>query len=191
MNPADRTEPTTASHDTLLLCVDLQPPFLSPLPDSGRLIRRCSFAIEAARGLGVPIVFTEQVPAKMGPTEPTLLALAQPSEALGKDTFSAFSDDGICRRLQEVGVDHLLLCGIETPICIYQTAIAALRSEYQVTVLTDCIGARRSEDAAVALAALGKAGCHLLPAETVFYALLHDARHPFFRAYTALVKKYG
>jgi len=48
----------------------------------------------------------------------------------------------------------------------------------------------RASSTAIALAALGKAGCHLLPAETVFYALLNDARHPFFRGYTALVKKY-
>lgn len=191
MNQPARPEPTTASHDTLLLCIDLQPPFLGSLPDSGRLVRRCSFAIESARGLGLPVVFTEQVPAKLGNTDSALLALAHPPEALGKDTFSAFSDDRICRRLQEVGADHLLLCGVETSVCVYQTALAALRSEYQVTVLTDCVSARRADDATVALAALAKAGCHLLPSETVFYALLHDARHPFFRAYTALVKKYG
>jgi nicotinamidase-related amidase len=112
-------------------------------------------------------------------------------EAHGKDTFSAFGDEHITRRMQEIGAEHLLICGIETPVCIYQTALAALRSEYQVTILTDCVGARRGDDAATALAALSKSGCNLLPAETVFYALLNDARHPFFRAYTTLVKKYG
>lgn len=177
--------------DTLLLCIDLQPVFLSVIRGAPEVQRRCEFAVEAAHGLGLPVLFTEQTPAKLGHTAPDLLALLPKPEAHGKDTFSALGDDHITRRMQEIGAEHLLICGIETPVCIYQTALAALRSEYHVTILTDCIGARRADDATTALAALSKSGCHLLPAETVFYALLNDARHPFFRAYTALVKKYG
>jgi nicotinamidase-related amidase len=177
--------------DSLLICLDLQPVFLGTVPEARRVQQRCAFAIESANGLGLPVLFTEQVPAKLGHTAPELLALVPKPEVHGKDAFSALGDGKITRRLQEIGAEHLLICGIETPICVYQTAIAALRSEYQVTILTDCIGARRADDAAAALAALAKAGCHLLPAETVFYALLNDARHPFFRAFTTLVKKYG
>ena len=58
-------------------------------------------------------------------------------------------------------------------------------------MLVDCVGARRAEDATAVLAHLVQAGCAVLPAETVFYAMLRDATHPFFRAYTQLVKKYG
>ncbi|HEY4299824.1 MAG TPA: isochorismatase family protein [Candidatus Didemnitutus sp.] len=177
--------------DTLLLGIDLQPVFLAAISGGPGMLRRCQFALEAAAGLGIPAFFTEQVPAKLGSTVPELAALGPKLETHAKDSFSAFGDEQITRRIQEIGAEHLLLCGIETPICVYQTAIAALRNEYQVTVLTDCIGARRAEDAERALAALARAGCHLLPAETVFYALLNDARHPFFRGYTALVKKYG
>jgi nicotinamidase-related amidase len=177
--------------DALLLCLDLQPVFLSAIPGSVEVQRRCAFAVESAHGLGLPVLFTEQVPGKLGPTAADLLALLPKPETHGKDTFSALGDEHITRRMQEIGAEHLLICGIETPVCVYQTALAALRSEYQVTILTDCVGARRSTDAVTALAALDRAGCHLLTAETVFYALLNDARHPFFRAYTTLVKKYG
>ena len=74
---------------------------------------------------------------------------------------------------------------------IYQTALAALASRYQVTVLIDAVAARRDDDAQAALAALARAGVNVLPAETVFYTMLHDATHPFFKAYTQLVKKYA
>jgi nicotinamidase-related amidase len=177
--------------DTLLLCVDMQPVFLSAIPGAAGVLRRCEFAVKAAHGLGLPVLFTEQVPDKLGHTASDLLALLPKPEAHGKDTFSALGDEHITRRMQEIGAEHLLICGIETPVCVYQTAVAALRSEYQVTILTDCVGARRADDATTALAALSRSGCHLLTAETVFYALLNDARHPFFRAYTALLKKYG
>jgi len=58
-------------------------------------------------------------------------------------------------------------------------------------VLSDAIGARRPDDARTCLDALAAVGVHVLPSETVFYALLHDIGHPFFRAYTQLVKTHG
>jgi len=175
----------------LLLCIDLQPVFLAAICDSQRVHWRCSFALEAARGLELPILFTEQVPARLGGTAGDLLALGENPEVMGKDAFSAFGDKKIADRIAARGTKHLLLCGIETPVCVYQTARDARLAGYEVTVLTDCVGARRAGDAETALAALARAGCEILPAETVFYAMLRHARHPFFRAYTALVKKYG
>ncbi len=181
---------TPSPSKTLLLCIDLQPVFLAAIPDSQRVHWRCSFALEAARGLGLPVLFTEQVPAKLGGTAEDLLALCPRPEAMGKDAFSAFGNQKIAERLQ-AGPKHLLLCGVETPVCVYQTARDAIRQGLQVTVLADCVGARRAADAALVLTHLAQAGCAVLPAETVFYALLQNARHPFFRDYTALVKKYG
>jgi hypothetical protein len=57
--------------------------------------------------------------------------------------------------------------------------------------LSDAVGARRTDDARVCLDALARSGAHVLPAETVFYALLRDVSHPFFRAYTQLVKSHS
>jgi nicotinamidase-related amidase len=184
MNPS-------AATGALLLCLDLQPAFLNAMPDGALLLRRCAFAIEAAQGLGIPVVFTEQVPQKLGGTAPELLALVEKPVVWGKTAFSAFADDGIRDELRRRAAEHLLICGLESPVCIYQTALEAIESQYLVTVLTDCAGARRPDDARAALAALQRGGVHLLPAETVFYALLHDAGHPFFKTYTQLVKKYG
>lgn len=177
---------------TLLLCIDLQPVFVRAVADGARIQRRCEFAVAAAVGLGVPVAFTEQVPQKLGGTAPELLALAPGAPTFGKNTFSALADEATRESLLERRkVEHLLLCGIETPICVYQTAIAALAKGLHVTLLSDAIGARRTEDAAACLAALRHAGAHVLPGETVFYALLHDVRHPFFKTFTQLVKSHA
>jgi nicotinamidase-related amidase len=177
---------------TLLLCIDMQPVFVRAIPDGARIQRRCEFAIAAAVGLGMPVAFTEQVPQKLGGTVPELLALAFGAQVFGKNAFSALADDGIRDALlRDRGVEHLLLCGIETPVCVYQTAVDALADKLHVTVLSDAVGARRDDDATACLAALARAGAHVLPCETVFYALLHDVKHPFFKAYTQLVKSYG
>jgi nicotinamidase-related amidase len=175
----------------LLLCVDMQAPFLNAIADRDTVIRRCRFAVAAARGLGLRVAFTEQVPQRLGPTLPELLALVDSPLQLGKATFSALADDGIAETIRSFDTEHLLLCGIETSICVYQTAIDAVNANLQVTVLSDAVAARRSDDAATALAALARAGVHVLPAESIFYALLHDARHPFFKRFTELVKSHA
>lgn len=175
----------------LLLCLDLQPVFLAAIGDSHRFHWRCSFALEAATGLGVPVVFTEQVPEKLGHTAADLLALCRDPEVLPKHAFSPFAEKKLAAYIKGLGHKHLLICGLETPICVYQTAVDALKGGYKVTLLADCLGARRKDDADAVLAQLAHDGCRVLPAETVFYSLLHEAGHPYFRDYTKLVKKYG
>ncbi|MFA6961770.1 MAG: isochorismatase family protein [Opitutaceae bacterium] len=182
---------TSPLSGVLLLCVDLQPAFLKVMHEGDSVQKRCAFAIETAVGLGMQVVFTEQLPRKLGGTAPELLALAPGADVHAKNSFSVFADDGITESLRSLDLEHIILCGIETPVCIYQTALGALDENLHVTVLTDAIGARRPSDAAVCLGALARAGIHLLPSETVFYSLLHDAGHPFFKGYTQLVKKYS
>lgn len=183
--PSDNAVP----NDTMLLCIDMQPVFIRAVVDGEYVQRRCQFALSVATGLGLPVMFTEQVPEKLGTTEPLLLAAAPSAAALGKRTFSALADDAIHHAILADGaIEHLLLCGIETPVCVYQTAIAARAHGLEVTILSDAVGARRPDDAGSCLKALAASGVHVLPSETVFYALLGHVGHPFFKSYTQLVK---
>lgn len=176
----------------LLLCVDLQPIFINSVADGPRLLRRCSFAIQAAKGLHLPIAFTEQVPQKLGGTTPELLALAPDAKLYGKSTFSALADDGIRDALRKQDIEHLIICGLETSICVYQTALDALDAQLQVTILSDAVSARRPDDAKTCLDALRcRHGICILPSETVFYCLLQDVKNPFFKTFTQLVKDHA
>jgi len=171
-----------------LLVIDAQPPFLAAVAEGEAVRRRCRLAVASARLLGLPILFTEQVPAKLGGTDPELLAAAGEPATFPKSAFSALAAEGLRERLAELGVDHLLLAGVEGPICVHQTAAAALGEGLGVTLLADAIGARRPGDQSVVLSALRHAGAHVLPVETVFYAMVGGADHPQFKAFTALVK---
>ena len=178
--------------DTLLVCVDMQPVFIRAITAGDQVLKRCKFALAAARGIGLPVLFTEQVPEKLGGTEPSLRAAAPDAPVFAKKTFSALADTAVHERiLVTSNVEHLLLCGIETSVCVYQTAIAAIAQGLEVTILSDAVGARRTDDARVCLEALARSGVHVLPSETVFYAVLHDVTHPFFKPYTQLVKDAG
>ena len=184
--------PAALADSVLLLCLDLQPPFLRAMSEPETLERRCRFAVAAAAGLGVRTVFTEQVPGKLGATLGSILDAARPPPTVfAKTAFSALKDPGVEAFLNGEPVAHVLLCGLETPVCVYQTAADCLERGLGVTLLTDAIGARRPRDAEACLAELTRAGAHALPSETVFYALLGGATHPFFRDFTALVKSHG
>ena len=176
-----------------LLAVDLQSALFGALPaaTARALQARVSLALAACSGLRIPILFSEQVPAKLGPTAPALRKLAPAAPVFGKNTFSAVADTHLLGALRDRRVEHILLAGLETPVCIYQTALDALAERFQVTVLSDAVAARRGDDHAACLSALRHVGVHVLPVETVFYALLHDASHPYFKTFTSLVKAHG
>lgn len=174
-----------------LLVVDMQESFLQAIPRADAIRSRCSFAIEAARILNIRTFFTVQVPEKLGPTAPDLTALAGDSPIFSKTGFSALSAPGLMDSLAGNEIDHLILAGVETSICVYQTAIEAANQDMAMTLLSDCIGGRRPEDSPPVLRALAQIGCHILPAEAVFYSVLGGADHPEFKAFTALVKKYN
>jgi nicotinamidase-related amidase len=180
----------TPAAGVALLVVDVQPTFLKAMAEGEVCLRRCRLAVEAARLLGMPVLFTEQVPAKLGPTHSDLLAAAGEGRAVfGKTAFSAFGAPGLTEAFAKTKVSHLLICGLEIPVCVYQTATDALREGMGVTILSDAVIGRRPADGQACLEALRAAGAHVLPTETVFYAMLGDATHPRFRVFTELVKQ--
>jgi nicotinamidase-related amidase len=185
--------PESAAPGAALLAVDLQGSLLAALPAPARrsVLSRAALALAAAEALHIPVVFSEQAPAKLGPTAPALRKFAPAAPVFAKTTFSALADEPLLASLREQQIEHLLLVGLETPICIYQTALGALAEGFQVTVLSDAVSARRPDDHAATLAALRHAGIHVLPVETVLYALLHDAGHPLFKTITTLVKTHA
>lgn len=184
-----------ASHSTCppglaLLVLDMQPAFIRAMHNAADVERRCLFAVRSAGLFGIPIVFTEQVPDKLGPTAEALTAAADDAPVLTKTAFSALAADGMRGFLDTHDIHHLLISGLEVPVCIYQTVLDCIAADIEVTLLSDCIGSRRRADEQAVLTSFSAngAGCHILPAESVFYSLLGSATGPIFRPYTQLVK---
>ena len=177
------------THHLGLLLIDFQDVFLRSIPDSERLLQRTRFAVQAAELLGVAVAATEQLPEKLGATSEALSGIwSEHTPVFDKSAFSAMEADGLLRWIEANQIDHLLLAGIETSICVYQTALQALGEDIGVTLLSDCIGERRAEDREPVLKQLLAMDAHVLPSETIFYSLLGSAEHPKFREFTQLVK---
>ena len=175
-----------------LLLIDFQDAFLKVIPNHENLLKRTCFAVEAATLLGCATIVTEQLPEKLGSTNDHIKKiLPENTPILAKGSFSAMEAEGLGNWIDENQIDHLLLLGLETTICIYQTAVQALGDDLGVTLLSDCIGERRPEDREPALKQLLAMDANVLPSETIFYSLLGTADHPDFRNFTKLVKKYA
>ena len=175
-----------------LLVVDAQPAFLDALPDGTKLGDACRFAVATARALDIRVAFTEQRPDKLGATRADIRKAAPDAPVFAKSAFSAFLADGFDTWIRDNDISHLLIAGLETPICVYQTVLGALAEGIDVTILADAVGARRAGDHEATLRALDKKSeCHQLPSETVFYSILGDANHQAFKAVTTLVKERG
>lgn len=173
-----------------LLLIDFQEVFLKAIPDRERLLARTTFALQAAELLGLSVAATEQLPEKLGPTTSELSELLSSNTPIfRKSAFSALEAEGLHRWIESNQIEHVLIAGIETSICVYQTAIQALGEDIGVTLLADCISERRTEDRDPVLKQLLTMEAHVLPCETIFYSLLGSAEHPQFREFTQLVKE--
>jgi nicotinamidase-related amidase len=180
--------------NTLLLVVDVQERFRAAISDFDVMLHACVRLVKSVRILGLPILVTEQYPRGLGQTVPELRdALSTPSEAgdtviLAKTVFSAC---GAPRIEEEVSPDHpraVLVCGIETHVCVNQTVHDLLEEGHEVHVAVDAIGSRKELDREVALRTMERSGAFLTTTEAAVFELLRDARHPKFKEVQALFK---
>ena len=174
-----------------LLVLDVQDVFLGVCANVDNFTLRTRFCVEVALLFNFPTLITEQRPEVLGTTTEKLAELATNTETVTKTGFSAFTEPATQTWIDKYSIHHILVIGLETPICVYQTALDAINQEIDVTLLSDAITCRRPSDAEVALAALRIHGAHVLPSETVFYSILRDSKHPLFKEFTRLVKKYS
>ena len=174
-----------------LLVLDVQRPFVDAITYPSDFLNRVLLIVEAAQCLNIETFITEQKPDKLGPTLSELTDVAQASSVFPKSAFSACGADGFLESLKERDIDHILICGLEVPICVYQTALELVEEGFGVTLLKDALGARREADCPPIWDTLIGSGCYCLPVEAVIYSILRDADHPEFKAITGLVKKYA
>lgn len=171
-----------------IILVDAQETLLQGIQKKDELISALLVLLQSAKLFNLPLFVTEQVPDKLGPTDEKLLPYLLDTNRIDKNSFSIFGADELKRDLIDNDLTHLLIAGIETPICIYLSAIDARKAGYEVTVLSDCVGARRTEDESVIFEKLENAGCHILPLESFLYGYMGTAEHPSFRQINKLVR---
>ena len=183
-----KLSPNYGGKDVSVVIMDLQDRLLQSIQNKDDLLHSNKILIQASALLELPIIVTEQVPEKLGRTILGLFKDDAGFQLFEKTTFSGFGSNAFKKMLNTSQTKHIVLAGIETPICIYQTAMDALSSGYSVTILKDCVGARRVKDENSCLSQLIYSGASVIPMETFLFKQLQSSQHPNFRDVSALIR---
>jgi nicotinamidase-related amidase len=175
--------------DTALLVVDVQEKLLPLIPGSGRMVWNIRRLIDGAKILGVPVAATEQYPQGLGPTT---AELAQRLGAIpGKLDFSCGECGELFTAFRDKGIWKILVCGIETHVCVGQTVHDLLSEGFRVFVAADAVAARGQIDHDIALRRMDSSGATLTTTEAALFEWCGRAGTPEFKEISQLVREKG
>ena len=175
--------------NTGLIVVDVQGKLATLMHESDALIENITKLVKGAKALDLPILWLEQNPERLGPTaEPIREVLESTHLPITKYTFDGCKEATFKVAVENAKVDTWLVCGIESHICVYQTAVSLRQSGYRVELVTDCVSSRAAANKALALAKLTANGVVLTGLEMCLYEMVEDCRAPEFKEILALIK---
>jgi len=164
-----------------IVIVDIQEKLLPVIAGREAILAGCRTLLHLASALELPVLLTTQYRKGLGPFLPELAELAG-VEPVDKVAFSCFGSEAFRTQLGETGRKQLLVAGIESHICVTQTALGALDAGFSVHVLADAVGSRLEENHRIGLGRMERAGALISSVEMAAYELLGRADSPAFKS---------
>lgn len=166
-----------------LVVIDIQEKLLPPIFQKQQLVRNSQLLIRAAHILEIPTLVSTQYAKGLGATVPEITSLLPGTEAVDKTLFSCFGSDVFCNLLKRLPGQRsaLLLCGMESHICVTQTALAALREGYLVHIASDAVSSRTEWNWKIGLDRMRAAGAVISSTEMMIYELMRSSSSAAFK----------
>jgi nicotinamidase-related amidase len=167
-----------------LYVIDPQEKLMARIHEAGRVVRNTTLMIRLAQTLELPVLVNTQYKKGIGPLVPEIADLLAGLPCPDKVTFNGLADPGVRAMVSALPetVDTMLLCGVETHICVYQTALGALQSGFKVWLVADAVSSRVPVNDRLGQQRLRDLGAVLAPAEMLIYELLQRAGTDAFKA---------
>lgn len=176
------------SNDTVLVLIDIQGKLAQIVDNSEFVINNIEKVTEGVRTLGLPVLWLEQYPKGLGPTVEQIAQHLTDLQPIEKITFSAYDTPEFVARLEETGRKKVLLAGIESHICVYQTAAHLLQKGYEVEVLADCVSSRTALNREIGLQKMVQLGAKVTSVEMALLEMVQIAKGDTFKAISKLIK---
>lgn len=175
--------------DIALIVIDIQEKLLAAMKEeiAAGVVKNAGILIETAKVFGIPIIVSEQYRKGLGPTV-SALREKLPGDALEKLHFDCTKDDVLAKKIAAAGKKTFILAGIETHVCVFQTALSLLGKGYAVVVGSDAVASRRKHDWKQSLRALERAGAVVYPTETISFIVMEKAGTDEFKKLAPLFK---
>ncbi len=170
-----------------LLVIDIQERLISAMKNSEKIINAAEKLVKGAKVLDLPILCTEQYPERLGPTV-SQIATHLDDERISKLSFSCGGSDQFRAALQKTNRKQIIVCGIETHVCVHQTVLDLLDGGYDVHVVADAVDSRKESDRDIALQRMQAEGAKLASVEMLLFELLKEAGTPLFKKILDIVK---
>ena len=171
-----------------LVVVDVQGKLAQLMHGKETLFKNIKVLVKAAKILNIPILWCQQCPESLGPTVPEIAELLSDNEPINKAAFSCCGVNQFNSILNGLGRNQVLLCGIETHVCIYQTAVDLLRKGFTVDVIADAVSSRTPENKQIGIDRIAVEGANIGCTEMALFELLKTAEHPQFKNIAKLIK---
>ena len=172
----------------VLILIDFQGKLAQSMCDKEDLFANTVRLIRGFRALGLPLLVTEQTPEKLGTTIPEVALELGDAKPIAKETFSCWANPLFHDQLEALTRRHVVLTGIESHVCVYQTALDLMQNGYTVHLVTDAVSSRTPENRKVGIQAVKSAGGELSSTEMVLFELLKSAADPKAREIFNIVK---
>lgn len=174
--------------NALLLIIDVQGKLATLMQDTEAYLANLKIMIQGAKILGLPILWAEQIPEKLGATLPEIASLLPDQAPIAKTSFSCLGNKQLNRAIADSGRDQILVTGIETHICVYQTVQDLTQQGKETHIVTDAVASRTEANKQLGLKKMTDAGALLTSTETCLFELMKVAGTEEFRQVAKLVK---
>jgi nicotinamidase-related amidase len=172
MNDTPRHETILSRDRAALVVIDIQERLARAMPKLDEYYRNVGVLIKAFRRLGTPVVVTEQYSKGLGPTVPEISDALGDFESIEKMTFSCAGEPKYVEAFRATGAVQAVLCGMETHVCVQQTALDLLAAGYQVHVAADAVRSRKKQDWAFSLERMRQADVVITTTEAIVFEML-------------------
>lgn len=179
---------TLSINDSLVLIIDIQEKLVQAL-NKAIIVEKAVKMASAAKILNIPVIVTEQYPKGLGATVEELKeALPEGTQYLEKTSFNALLEENIAEKIKNSGKKQIVIFGIETHICVHQTAAALLEKGYDVYVIKDACASRNKYEFKQGIEIMQANGAKISCVEIALFEWLKSAKHPNFKEVQALIK---
>lgn len=174
--------------NTCLVIVDIQEKLLPVMDNPQRIVKNTSVLIQIANALNIPILWCQQVPRTLGSTVGEISGLLEDVEPINKSSFSCCGQETFMTRIDKLQAQTAIICGIESHVCVFQTAMDLIQHGLYVHVVADAVSSRTEENKTIGLNRMAKEGAVITSTEMLLFELLRDANHEKFRELARLIK---
>ena len=170
------------------LIIDIQDRLFPVMDGKENLLANCTRLIEGLQILGIPLTVTQQYTKGLGSTVNEISSLFLHFSPIEKNTFSCMDEPVFAVHLSNSGKSNVIICGIESHVCVLQTAVDLRENGYHPIVIADCISSRNPEEKQIALNRFLSEGIRVSTAESILFELTRTAGTAEFKAISKLVK---